>query len=462
MAGLFLLAVLLGVVLLGGSLFLITQKVITLDIDGQTATVYTHQATVGELLSDIGLQLLPQDALSPGPQAGLQDGAVVHVQRARMVVVIVDGQAAEQLTLQRTARAILDEAGITLGRYDVVRLDGVEVIDLDQRFLAEDVPAVIEVTRAVTVSVDDDGQSYTVQTTEPTVGEMLHALGMTLYAADEITPPLEDSLTEGMAVTIRRSLPLTIQVDGVEVVSRTRMTTVGGALTEAGLALVGEDYSVPDLDDPLPADGLIRVVRVSEDVLVERTEIPYETVYRADAAMELDTQRQLQAGAPGVLEQRTRFRYENGVEVSRVDEPQRVTQDPTDEVIAYGTQVVIRTLQTTEGALEYWRVIRMLATSYTPGTSSKPVDAPNYGIASTGVEVHKGIVAVDPEVIPYFTRVYVPGYGPGLAADTGGAINGRRIDLGYSDDDLELWYSWVDVYLLTPVPPEEDILYILP
>jgi 3D (Asp-Asp-Asp) domain-containing protein len=104
----------------------------------------------------------------------------------------------------------------------------------------------------------------------------------------------------------------------------------------------------------------------------------------------------------------------------------------------------------------------MLATSYTPGTSSKPVDAPNYGIASTGVEVHKGIVAVDPEVIPYFTRVYVPGYGPGLAADTGGAINGRRIDLGYSDDDLELWYSWVDVYLLTPVPPEEDILYILP
>ena len=40
--------------------------------------------------------------------------------------------------------------------------------------------------------------------------------------------------------------------------------------------------------------------------------------------------------------------------------------------------------------------------------------------------------------------------------------NGRRIDLGYSDDDLVLWYSWVDVYLLTPVPPIEDILYILP
>ena len=34
--------------------------------------------------------------------------------------------------------------------------------------------------------------------------------------------------------------------------------------------------------------------------------------------------------------------------------------------------------------------------------------------------------------------------------------------LGYSDDDLELWYGWVDVYVLTPVPDPEDILYILP
>jgi len=321
---------------------------------------------------------------------------------------------------------------------------------------------VVEVIRALTVTVDDDGQIYTVQTTEPTVGQTLYAMGLTLYLADAIDPPPETPLTAGMTITVRRARPVTVEVDSVIVATRTRAATVGGALTEAGLALVGEDYSIPPPEAPLPADGRIQVVRVSEDVLVERTEIPYDTIYRPDAAMELDTQRIVQPGASGIAERRTRVRYENGVEVSRVDEPSRVVQPPADELIAYGTRIVIRTVQTPTGSLEYWRVIRMLATSYTPATSSKPPDAPNYGIASTGIPVEKGIVAVDPEVIPYFTRVYVPGYGQGLAADTGGAINGRRIDLGYSDDDLELWYSWVDVYLLTPVPPEGEILYVLP
>jgi len=70
-----------------------------------------------------------------------------------------------------------------------------------------------------------------------------------------------------------------------------------------------------------------------------------------------------------------------------------------------------------------------------------------------------GIVAVDPRVINLHSRVYVPGYGIGIAGDTGGAIRGRRIDLGYDDDSLVLWYRWVDVYLLTPVPDRID--YIL-
>ena len=63
-----------------------------------------------------------------------------------------------------------------------------------------------------------------------------------------------------------------------------------------------------------------------------------------------------------------------------------------------------------------------------------------------------GIVAVDPNVVDLRSEVYVPGYGVGYVGDTGGAIIGRRIDLGYDDDNLQLWYNWVDVYLLTPVP----------
>ena len=60
------------------------------------------------------------------------------------------------------------------------------------------------------------------------------------------------------------------------------------------------------------------------------------------------------------------------------------------------------------------------------------VDAVAYhlpGSTALGVPVRKGVVAVDPKLIPLGTRLHVPGYGPGLAADVGTAIKGRIIDL---------------------------------
>ena len=51
------------------------------------------------------------------------------------------------------------------------------------------------------------------------------------------------------------------------------------------------------------------------------------------------------------------------------------------------------------------------------------------GTTATGLPVGPGIVATDPAVIPLGTRMTIPGYGEGVAADTGGAIKGARIDV---------------------------------
>jgi 3D (Asp-Asp-Asp) domain-containing protein len=62
------------------------------------------------------------------------------------------------------------------------------------------------------------------------------------------------------------------------------------------------------------------------------------------------------------------------------------------------------------------------------------VDAVAYslpGSTALGVPVRKGVVAVDPKLIPLGTKLHVPGYGPGLAADVGYAIKGRVIDLWF-------------------------------
>jgi 3D (Asp-Asp-Asp) domain-containing protein len=54
-----------------------------------------------------------------------------------------------------------------------------------------------------------------------------------------------------------------------------------------------------------------------------------------------------------------------------------------------------------------------------------------HGGTASGLPTGPGVVAVDPTVIPLGTRLYIPGYGPGIAADTGTAIKGLRIDLWF-------------------------------
>jgi 3D (Asp-Asp-Asp) domain-containing protein len=66
------------------------------------------------------------------------------------------------------------------------------------------------------------------------------------------------------------------------------------------------------------------------------------------------------------------------------------------------------------------------------GTHMLVVDAVAYhlpGNTASGIPVGVGVIAVDPTVIPLGTRVFVPGYGPAVAADVGSAVKGNIIDL---------------------------------
>lgn len=72
---------------------------------------------------------------------------------------------------------------------------------------------------------------------------------------------------------------------------------------------------------------------------------------------------------------------------------------------------------------EYADVLSMEATAYLPS------DGNGDGLTAMGIPATYGVVAVDPYVIPLGTRLYIPGYGEAIAADTGGAIYGYRIDL---------------------------------
>jgi len=90
--------------------------------------------------------------------------------------------------------------------------------------------------------------------------------------------------------------------------------------------------------------------------------------------------------------------------------------------------------------------LKVVATAYYAGGGGLSGD----GSTATGLRARKGIVAVDPRLIPLGTKLYIEGYGQALAADTGGWIKGDRIDLCF--DSLEECYRYgrrkIYVYLV--------------
>jgi uncharacterized protein YabE (DUF348 family)/3D (Asp-Asp-Asp) domain-containing protein len=482
---------LLGAIVVLGLLgwgFTATAKPVTVLVEEQPFEIATHQRQVAAVLGELQIELAPEDIVVPAPESPLAAGDTLRIDLARPVIINADGQQIRLLTHQLQPDLILQEAGVPLQPRDEITVDGVlvspaaglpppEVTEPEsgpERLLTATtprefarhrraVPVELAVYRAIPVTLHDEGARSTFFTARQTVGAALAEHNVTLLPEDRVMPALETRLTPGMRVFIERATPVIIQTDGQMFEARTHRETVGQVLAEQGVALMGQDFSRPALDTPIAPNELIEIVRVRESAEFQEEYIPFETEWVADDEMELDQRQVQQNGATGIIRARTRVRYENGVEVLREPEDEWLAQAPANQVIAYGTRVVVRSLDTPDGPLEYWRRIPMRATAYSAATSGKDADHPLYGVTSSGMQAGFGIVAVDPKVIPLRTELYVDKYGQAVAGDTGGRILGRHIDLGFADNEpLPVIFEWRDVYLLTPIPPADQIRYVLP
>ncbi len=439
-------------------LYLSGLKTVSLAVDGQAWQIHTHAQTVATALRDAGITLQPQDRVSPAPEAQVGAGARIQLERARRVLLMVGGEFRQVWSPDRVPANILSAAGVRLLPGDWIWADGVRVIDPDAPLAA--VPERLRHEAASRTDLRLDGAWMEVASAAPTLGQRLADSGIDLFGGDLISPGIGARAAARPAV--ERSSDLVIAADGRTLHIRSAAATVREALAGSGLIPVGLDYTVPGLEEPLPADGRIRLVRVREEVLVEQVPLEFETAYQPVTDLEIDNQRLIEPGAYGVTASRVRIRLEDGQEVRRESEASWVAVEPRSRVVGYGTQIVVRTLATDDGTIEYWRAIPMYATSYTASTAGTPFDAPWYGITASGRRLTKGLVAIDRRYIPFGTRMYVPGYGFADAADTGSAIRGRRIDLGYDEDNFVGWHHTVTVYFLTPVPAADSIAWIFP
>ena len=438
--------------------YLNTRVPVTLHADGETRQVRVHAATVGQAARAAGLTLSAEDVLVPPAEAALAPGQEIWVKRAFVVRVELDGETRLVRTQLTDPLEIVAALGVTLQPADVLWADGVRWVP-GQSLPALAAPQVLAVRRAAAVSITADGQVTQVNTAAATVGEALWEAGLQLYRADQVAPPLDTPLTATLQITVSRSRPVTLLADGQTLRIRTHSATVGDLLAEAGVALVGEDFVTPAADQPVPAgagEQTVRVVRVRTARVTESEALPFDAAYQAMAEWEIDTVAQVQAGAAGLRQRQTRVRYEDGREVARVVEVEFVAAAPVTRLIGYGTKIVVRTLDTPDGPIEYWRSYMMYATSY----AAKFLGGSNRTAA--GMTLTKGVVAIDRRYIPFYTRMYVPGYGLAVAGDTGGGVKGRWIDLGFDDWNYESWARPVMVYFLTPVPSVSQITWIIP
>jgi len=363
------------------------------------------------------------------------------------------------VTLQTDARipsSLLTEAGILINENDHVLSNG-HLIAINESI--DDGPITIQIRRAVTLTLVTYSGQQQIESSAFTVGDVLAELSIQLNTANIVDPPLSSPIENGMTITIAESRALNISVDGAVIQVQPSARTVGGALADAGIPLFGLDQAIPSENEALPSDGNIKVVRISESVVLTQKPIPFESEFVASAEVPLDQTQILSPGESGLSTQRIRIRYEDGQEVSRATEDETMVRPPKIRTLGYGMKIEVKTAVVDGVTIEYWRAVQMYATSYSPCRSGGDRCYPG---TSSGKKLAKGMVAL--RYSWYLSMggqpLYIPGYGYATVEDVcGGCVGKPWIDLGYSDDDFEAWHSWVTVYFLTPVP--QSIVYIL-
>ncbi len=316
-------------------------------------------------------------------------------------ITIVDGRnsAKEVITFNRYVENVLDDENIKLGINDKMNVDAGDKLKDNMK---------IEIYRAFKVSVTEKGHTEEHIATRLTVGEILNELGYNAKETDKTTPAYTAKVSEFDEITLIRTDEKTVEV------------------TE---------------------------------------EIPYESKQRENKTLATGARKVVQKGAPGEKNVSYKIYFEDGVEVSR----EVIKEDVVTEAIAQITEVGPKktidsykiasagTIQTSRsGNLAYSKVIMANATAYDASSCGKAPSHPAYGITATGRRAGYGIVAVDPGIIPLGSKLYIESpdgkfvYGHAIAADTGGAIKGNRIDLCYNtrQEAINFGRRQMKVYIL--------------
>lgn len=257
---------------------------------------------------------------------------------------------------------------------------------------------------------------------------------------------MNSQLVNKETISLKQAIPVQLIVGGNKISIESSENNVDSLLKSEGFTLNTLDKVTPSKDTKLTKDMKVEVIRVTVKTFTESTDIDYNTVVKTDSTLDNTKRIVKQDGEKGIHKTTTEVVYENNKEVSRKVTDNVISESPVDKIIVQGTYPVMPVSRGGD-KLPYTKVLDMRATAYS-GTRGKTYTAS--GRAAIRDINGYSTIAVDPSVIPYGTKLFIPDYGFAIAADSGTAIIGNTIDVYFeSYSESTKWaVKNVKVYIL--------------
>ena len=348
-----------------------TKKSITLDVDGKELEIKTHAHTVGKLLSEQDFEIAENDFVTPSMNTRVEDGLSIQWEQAKQVAILVDQESTSLWTTKSTVDEVLEEAGIGIAEYD------------------------------------------------------------------KVIPGLNEQLGKDHMITVQKAFQITLNDGGEKKEFWSTSTTVADFLKRENIQLNELDRLEAHEEELVMPNAVVNIVRVEKvtDVVEEPSNFAVET--KSDPSLLKGRDKVVQKGEKGTVSRKFEILKENGKEVSRKVIEEKTIKEPKKQIVSIGTKKMVASAAKTNNGVSVSRnnstapsggkEFYVTATAYTAGCNGCS------GITATGINLRSNpnlkVIAVDPNVIPLGTKVWVDGYGYAIAGDTGGAIKGMKIDL---------------------------------
>jgi len=288
------------------------------------------------------------------------------------------------------------------------------------------------------VSLNLDGEIIEVVSYSKTVEEFIESEEINIKEGAFISVPLDTKIKNDLEFTIKNPKNYTIDINGSLLEVTSVHTNIEEILKDLDIELGELDYTLPDKTEDISPNTTIELYRVVEVIETQDIQIPFEEQVTMNKDLDRGTVKVIQEGKNGLRKSESKNKYINGVLDSSVVVKDEVVTEPIPRIVEKGSKELV--IATSRGDTRYRKAITMKASAYDlsyESTGKSPGDK-YYGITASGTKARPGVVAVDPNVIPLGTKLYIESldntkdYGFAIAEDKGGAIKGNKIDLFFN------------------------------